>query len=282
MSNLPLIGGAPELGYAPGVLQEIPEAEYHALPRLSKSLISGYRSPRHLALDMARPHERKEAFDQGTAFHVLNLEPELFFEKVAIRPECDRRSNDNKKIHALFEADNMDKAWITQEYYDSIKTMRAGMLANPEVAKYLLAPGRTEQSLFWADRYGLPWKMRADKVAVIDDQFCLIDLKKTAKGADAKSFAKVIADFQYHWQDYLYKEGWLANFGMVPRFIFIACEDFAPFQAQVFEIDTSGTAAAQAKIEPIREELARLWPVPREEWPGYPAKTNAISVPVWA
>ena len=278
-----LIGGAPELGYAAGVLHDIPEAQYHALPRLSKSLISGYKTPKHLALEMRKPHERKEAFDQGSAFHVMLLEPMLFDQKVAILPSCDRKSNANKEVHARFEAENIDKAWIKEEYRERVKSMRLSVMENSECAKYL-ARGRAEQALFWSDKFGLRWKMRMDWLTEIDGQFFIVDLKKTAKGADPKEFAKTVGGFQYHWQAYLYREGFFANFGVWPRFIFIAVEDAEPFASAVYELDDNSLLKAASDIEPIRAELAPLYlnNVPHDKWPGYPVITNKISVPAWA
>ena len=284
MQAVTLIGGAPEFGYPAGVLLDIPEAQYHALPRLSKSLISGYKTPKHLALEMEKPHERKEAFDQGSAFHVMMLEPHLFDEKVAILPSCSRQGAANQATHAKFEAENIDKAWIKAEYRERVNLMRESVISNPECAKYL-ARGRAEKALFWTDQYGLLWKMRMDWLTELGGEFCIVDLKKTANGADPKDFAKTVGNYKYHWQAYLYREGFFANFGIRPRFVFIAVEDEAPFCSAVYELDEGSLLKAAADIEPIRAELAELivtQKLERKFWPGYPAVTNTISVPSWA
>ena len=276
-----LIGGAPELGYGPGI-HEVPEHTYHReIKRLSKSLISDYLSPRHLLTKMNEPEERKEAFDQGRAFHSFILEPDQFEAKVAIKPGCDKRSNAGKAEHALFEEENATKAWIKQDYRDGLTLMRESVRQCPDCQQYL-ASGKAEQSLFWTDEYGLKWKMRADWLTAVDGKFVIVDLKKTAKPANEAAFRSTIASFKYHWQAYLYREGFAANFGYLPRFVFIAVEDFAPYGVKVYELDQSWDEAAGRAIEPIRQQLADLQEVPTEFWPGYPTGIQTISAPAWA
>jgi ATP-dependent exoDNAse (exonuclease V) beta subunit len=276
-----LIGGAPELGYGPGI-HEVDEHTYHReIKRLSKSLISDYLSPMHLLTKMNEPEERKEAFDQGRAFHSFILEPDQFEAKVAIRPECDRRSNAGKAEHALFEEENAAKAWIKADYLEELKAMRSTIQAHPECQK-LLAAGKAEQSLFWTDEYGLKWKMRADWLTAVDGKFVIVDLKKTGVGADFKTFQREITNRRYHWQAYLYREGFAANFGYLPRFVFIAVEDFAPNGVAIYELDQSWDEAAGRAIEPIRQQLAELQETPPEFWPGYVPQIQTISAPAWA
>lgn len=259
----------------------IPAEEYHATKRLSKSLISDYKSPAHLYLKMNEPQQRKQAFDEGQAFHTFILEPDKFMERVAIKPTCDRRSNENKAIHAKFEADNASKAWITQEYYEGLIPMREA-IRNHEVCRDLFASGMPELSFFWTDGFGLEWKMRTDWITPDGDSFIIADLKKTGKGADPETFRKEIANHRYHWQHYIYREGFIANMGKVPRFLFVAVEDTAPYAVNIFELDDTWLEAAGRSIEPIRYQLAEYKDVPGENWPAYSPVINTINAPAWA
>ncbi len=263
------------------IKKEIPSAEYHAIKRLSKSLITGFQSPAHLFVKMNEPQQRKQAFDEGQAFHTFILEPDKFEERIAIRPTCQRRSNADKQIHAVFEAENIDKAWITQDYLDGLKPMRDAIRNHP-VCRELFKSGYAERSLFWTDELGLGWKMRMDWLTTFEGRFTIADLKKTGKGADPYTFRKEIANFMYHWQDYLYREGFVANVHMEPRFLFVAVEDTAPYAVNIFELDSTWHEAAGRAIEPIRQQLADLQNVPAENWPAYSPTINTIDAPAWA
>lgn len=94
--------------------------DYHSLPALGstdiKHLSIGYKR----FLDSKRPdfYRSTTALDFGTAVHIAVLEPHLMAERIAIAPECDRRTKAGRELHEQFVTKSVGKIILSAADWD--------------------------------------------------------------------------------------------------------------------------------------------------------------------
>jgi PDDEXK-like domain of unknown function (DUF3799) len=239
-----------------GLHEGVPEAIYHAK-------VLGLAS-KH-ALDLVEPAPAKyrawidadediptPAMQFGKDFHAAALEPHLY------RPsETTKAARDNA---------------------EKIAGMVAALRAHP-IAGALLARGRPEVTARWRDpATGIECKARAD--LWIPELATIADLKSCAD-ASPEEFARSVANYGYHAQEAMYRDGFgIASGAPVRSFVFIACEKAPPFLVAVYMLDEPavlrGGRAIGAALERLRECLET------DTWPGLPASIQTIDLPRWA
>lgn len=252
------------------VINDMPSADYHAHPAVSKSVLDKIaRSPLHCRayLDGERT-EPTPAMLLGTAVHTAILEPERFDAEYAVF-EGDRRTTAGKQAYA--ELVSRGKSIISASDADVISSMSAAVRAHP-VASALLRNGSAEQSVFWTDPMtGLECKCRPDWWRTDN---IVVDVK-TTEDASPASFAKSVAGFRYHVQAAHYQAGTQAE-----RFVFIAVEKKAPYAVAVYDLDAVSLELGEAIR---RQDLAMFELCSRAgEWPGYSPDIEVLSLPPWA
>jgi hypothetical protein len=213
-----------------GFYVNVPNADYHASPGISKSgldLVS--KSPAHYKF--SEPFKTTPALKLGTAIHSAILEPELFAtEYMALKTVEDRRKSEYKEAVKTFGADNVlikQETLIIDGVTESLET-------NQDAMEILSVPGWNEVSVFATDENGILLKCRFDRLA---ENGLAIDIK-TTKDATAYGFSKSVNDYRYHVQaafyGYVFK---LATGKDLIGFTFIALEKEAPFCNKVFTLE---------------------------------------------
>ncbi len=137
--------------------------------------------------------------------------------------------------------------------------------------------GVNEATFRWRDEEtGLQCKARADKY--VRGEF-MLDLKKT-RDASFEAFARSIASYRYDHQAAHYTEGARACDMPVPRYVILACEDFAPYVCQPYFLDPMAEERGHALRRRGMRKLAECLRTGR--WPGYSTGFQQISLPTYA
>lgn len=265
----------------PGVLSNLPNADYHALPWLGASGIKRLaKSPRHFrAMQLpSRPAEKpSDAMRAGTLAHCAILEPDQLAARYAVKPP----GHDGRTVAGkAWNAEHAHLDVVSADELQAAERQSAAIRALPEVGA-LLAVGQAEVSAFWIDEdTGIPCKCRPDWVSPAGDGVILVDVK-TCQDASPIGFPKAVARFGYHLQAAWYCDGWTAATGQrVLGFVFAAVEADYPHAAAAYMLDDDA-------IERGRAECRRLLALYRQclaadEWPGYPETIQPIGLPAWA
>lgn len=269
-----------------GLIPDMPAEVYHAIAAMSAGgLKKMKRSPAHFfgaQLDPNRPQgdDDRPALVNGTLVHCATFEPDQVAARYLVKPAgLDGRTKEGK-------------AWLAEHEGDprvivSADVMAAGMLQAaalrrlPDVAA-LLSQGMAEASAFWIDdETGELCKCRPDFVSPAgDDAVVLVD-GKTCQDASPEGFARTIWNFDYHLQAAWYSDGYtLATGKRVVGFVFAAVESAWPHAAAAYMLDDAVLAGARFENRRLLDLYAEC--KAKNEWPGYPARIQAIQLPRWA
>lgn len=253
------------------IILDMPAADYHAHPAVSKSLLDRVaKSPAHARayLDGQRT-EPTAAMQFGTALHCAVLEPGRFANEFAIF-EGDRRTKAGKEAYEILIQSGATP--ISRADYDAISAMAESIRNHPEAGKYLLS-GVAEASVFWNDALsGVECKCRPDWW---DREAGLVLDLKTTEDASSQAFARSIATYRYHVQAAHYKAGTKAS-----RFVMVAIEKKPPYAVALYEIDADGLEKGYSLRLRDLEKYASC--AEFKVWPGYPAAVQTISLPAYA
>ncbi len=262
----------------PGIYTGIPMAEYQAWDAVNNSLLKVLtnKTPKHAKYYKENPPESTPALYFGNALHTYILEPEIFKERFAIKPPCDKRTKGGKVIYQEWLATVPEgQSIIDESDYREIVVMAAALKAKR--VHHYIEGGEAEVCVVWIDKpTGLLCKCRIDYVH--RDRAFLIDLKSTVD-ASWDAFSMAIWRYQYHQQAGMYFEGWRAATGDSGAFIFVPMEKDEPFESAAYEagddIIEAGRIAFRHAITKYKQCLEL------DEWPGY-KDIEMIHLPPWA
>lgn len=249
-------------------VEQMTNAEYHAHPAVSKSVLDRVaKSPKHaLAYLNGARKEPTAAMRFGSALHMYVLEPDLFRATYS-EFNGDRRTKAGREEYEQIIAIGKQPIQIVEiEQFEKMRASIFTLSCNPIAGK-----GRIESSVFWTDEAsGLECKCRPDWW----DGETIVDLKST-DDASPEGFARSVAGYRYHVQAAHY----MAGTG-VKRFVFIAVEKQEPHAVGIYELDEISLEYGQQ----IRaQELETLAECKRTNiWPGYADGLQTIGLPSWA
>lgn len=250
--------------------------EYLSIPALSSSGVKNIlKSPAHFKLGFSSISFASDKI--GSAAHELALEG-----KKLIVPGIDlpRNSKDNRKkwqeFYATLGADiDTSKPAAT---WDSELLKQTGIYvgssaevaevegiaesikrAAPEIDSM---PMKEHSVLF--DMFGAKFKCRYD--VACQERRLILDVK-TCQDASPAGFASAVRKYKYNVQDFIYRSGFLAEFGEWPIFKFVAVEKKAPYMHAVYTLDRNSMGIAEAEVERASEIYLQC--TERGEWPGY-------------
>lgn len=255
------------------IIPDMPSADYHAHPAVSKSVLDKLaRSPLHARayLDGTRD-EPTAAMNFGTALHTAVLEPRRFADEYHVF-EGERRTKAGKEAYELLLATGA--TILSRADFDAVLAMELSIRQHP-VAGQLLQDkdGIAEPSVFWQHpTTGLECKCRPDWW--LQGGGIVVDLK-TTEDASPAGFARSIAQYRYHVQAAHYMTGTQAK-----MFFFVAVEKKAPYAVAVYELDADALQTGHKLRERDLDQYASC--VEFGTWPGYPAEIQTLSLPKWA
>jgi exodeoxyribonuclease VIII len=221
------------------------------------------RSPAHL-LDVMENGNGESSKDQvfGTAVHCRLLEPALYWNRFAARPEgLSGVTKDGKAFKADVEA--VGKTMLDHKTARWVDAVARRAKENATVQAWFDAEHQTEVSLLW-ERDGYLCKARAD---LWIPGICTIADIKTTTTASPQGFTYQIMKYAYQRQAAWYADGAQRLTNKVWDFWLIACEKSRPFLVTAYKIDPISHQRAV-------DENDRLFSLYKQcmvsrRWPGY-------------
>ncbi len=260
------------------VQQGLSNADYHALPSVSKSgLDLIHRAPALYKWRRENPSIPTPAMRMGTLVHTAILEPDRMSELI-VAPVIDRRTAAGKAEWAAFLIESEGKEIVEQAELDKLKNIRDAVWAHPAAGKLLAMIREVETSIFWKDKdTGVDCRCRPDAILT---NGVILDIK-TTKDARPDEFAKSIANYRYHVQAPFYSDGYLEAFGEKPKsFVFVAVETEEPHLVAVYV--ASDTMKLRGRVEYQQDLRTYARCVETDTWPGLPEAPVIIDLPKWA
>jgi len=267
-----------------GVFLGLSAEEYRSAPGISQSMLKAFAAeptPKHFLESLTRPKPVTEAMEFGTILHAAILTPELLSSTYHLRPDerpitgepWDGRCGwckDWKKAHK-------DKPVIDSEKQSRLIPI-AETVMSLDVAGDIIRTGNKEVSFFHRDEEtGLLLKCRVDAISTdAQGNTHIVDLKKVRRGyACAERFSVQCADLGYDIQcaSYIFITG-------ASRFVFVAMEEAAPFEAEAWELDLKDVAEGYNKYRRILNRYAST--ITGGIWPGYTRAVKKLTLPGWA
>lgn len=220
----------------------------------------------------APPRKRNEAFVEGSAFHSIILEPELFNKEFVIHSPFVGEGSQNRKKELI--AMNPGKDLLSIAAYDKVNRMRDAVMAHP-VAKTLVVDGFAERVFKWTDPHTkVKCKIKPDFYNT-KRNVCL-DLKSTDDASTYK-FSRSAFKYRYHVQSPFYTDGLKENGINSNAFIFIAVEKEPPYLVNVHFLPKDGMdLGRQTYIEDL-ETYAQC--KNNNSWPGYDEEITPLELP---
>ncbi len=264
----------------PGIYYGISNENYHAGPGVSKSQLDDIADTPALYLwrkNAPVDTTKTKTLDLGTAFHCRVLEPEEFSNRFIVAPEFNRRTNAGKEEEKAFlmECASTGKTVITAEEGRKIELMYQSVMALPLGQWLVESTGHAESSIYWEDpETGILCRCRPDKI--IPEFHWIMDVKTTA---DIQRFKTAYYDYRYHVQDAFYSDGYEAQFGVQPTFVFLVASttiECGRYPVEIFMMGEEAKLAGQLEYHRNLRTLADC--LNTDEWPAI----KTLSLPRWA
>ncbi|EFH1847772.1 exodeoxyribonuclease VIII [Escherichia coli] len=264
----------------PGIYYGISNENYHAGPGVSKSQLDDIADTPALYLwrkNAPVDTTKTKTLDLGTAFHCRVLEPEEFSNRFIVAPEFNRRTNAGKEEEKAFlmECASTGKTVITAEEGRKIELMYQRVMALPLGQWLVESAGHAESSIYWEDpETGILCRCRPDKI--IPEFHWIMDVKTTA---DIQRFKTAYYDYRYHVQDAFYSDGYEAQFGVLPTFVFLVTSttvECGRYPVEIFMMGEEAKLAGQQEYHRNLRTLADC--LNTDEWPAI----KTLSLPRWA
>ncbi|EEW5279291.1 exodeoxyribonuclease VIII [Escherichia coli] len=264
----------------PGIYYGISNENYHAGPGVSKSQLDDIADTPALYLwrkNAPVDTTKTKTLDLGTAFHCRVLEPEEFSNRFIVAPEFNRRTNAGKEEEKAFlmEYASTGKTVITAEEGRKIELMYQRVMALPLGQWLVESAGHAESSIYWEDpETGILCRCRPDKI--IPEFHWIMDVKTTA---DIQRFKTAYYDYRYHVQDAFYSDGYEAQFGVLPTFVFLVASttvECGRYPVEIFMMGEEAKLAGQQEYHRNLRTLADC--LNTDEWPAI----KTLSLPRWA
>ncbi|EPD1300055.1 exodeoxyribonuclease VIII [Escherichia coli] len=264
----------------PGIYYGISNENYHAGPGVSKSQLDDIADTPALYLwrkNAPVDTTKTKTLDLGTAFHCRVLEPEEFSNRFIVAPEFNRRTNAGKEEEKAFlmECASTGKTVITAEEGRKIELMYQSVMALPLGQWLVESAGHAESSIYWEDpETGILCRCRPDKI--IPEFHWIMDVKTTA---DIQRFKTAYYDYRYHVQDAFYSDGYEAQFGVQPTFVFLVASttvECGRYPVEIFMMGEEAKLAGQQEYHRNLRTLADC--LNTDEWPAI----KTLSLPRWA
>ncbi|EJU5647708.1 PD-(D/E)XK nuclease-like domain-containing protein [Salmonella enterica] len=264
----------------PGIYYDIPNEAYHAGPGVSKSQLDDIADTPAIYLwrkNAPVDTEKTKSLDTGTAFHCRVLEPEEFSKRFIIAPEFNRRTSAGKEEEKTFleECARTGRTVLTAEEGRKIELMYQSVMVLPLGQWLVESAGYAESSVYWEDpETGILCRCRPDKI--IPEFHWIMDVKTTA---DIQRFRTAYYDYRYHVQDAFYSDGYRAQFGEIPTFVFLVASTTAEcgrYPVEIFMMGEDAKLAGQREYRRNLQTLAEC--LNNDEWPAI----KTLSLPRWA
>lgn len=261
-----------------GIIPGVPIEEYHRHASVSKSQLDQMaKSPAHYLASLTTPRKETPAMRIGSIFHGLVLEPERV--KIAVAPQCDKRTKDGKATWEAFCLENQGAEIVTADEGEMLNGMTESIRNHPAASALLSGKGIAEGSCWWYDEQsGELCRCRPDYYR--RDLGIIVDLK-TTEDASPEGFARSIWKYAYHRQAAMYLDGVEAATGdIIKGFVFVCVEKASPFAVATYRLDMQGEEAGRISYKDLLLNLAECRV--KKHFPAYSISVETISLPAYA
>jgi hypothetical protein len=249
-----LCNGEP-LRFEPGIYPQMPRTDYNRIPALSCSVLKKWLSleiPSEFEYWMKTRWEEPptEALLIGSALDCRLLDGD-YWERFAIAPKVDRRTNAGKAGWAAFEKLNAGKTILTQEQGELVENMDVALIQAKSLDGVF---EHCEKTVICAELFGYPAKAEMDFFNSRSEH--LLDLK-SCRDVSPKWFTKACVDFGYFEQATVYLM--IARAAAIEKsiFDFIAVKKEAPWTVKVYSFSPWGDPDHWTLFEGSRVRLER-------------------------
>lgn len=256
--------------WAPGsIIPDLPMAEYHSGPGVSKSkLDKAHRNVRSML--QPAPDESKPHLDLGSAINDAIVDRDLFTRRF-VRGFDDRRGNRWKEAKAEAEANG--QVLMVAADYDLAVEWGEAVRQHPIAAGMLDSSLHSEATLVWEDEEtGLLCRCRPD---VVTHSWTVVDVK-TARSAAPRDFRAAIFKYRYHVSAVMTTLGVRSVLGSDPGYVFLVIDkdgDPTPEGVALYQLDDEfrirGLAELRSDLERVADYLRSAAEDSPTAWAGY-------------
>lgn len=269
-------------------IPNLPNAEYHHRPELSRSAIKMFIESRDnfklTHIDRAAPiEEPSDALMFGVALHTVALEG---VEKTIVQIPPDKLTKagaKNGNAWADFEAECAERGLIPlkENEYQTLMSMVRALQGHPRAKELLYGNDAVvEESIFWRDDdTHLELKCRPDVRRTIGYLNVILDLKGVAD-ISPQGFSNSVAKYGYDIQNHLYPSGALAITQADYAMCFICVEKKSPFRVRCYQLSEEYAGVARAKTVDALEAIAECKMTGNWNEPGWDL-VQTIPPPAW-
>lgn len=260
-------------------LADISHATYIAHEAISRSELATINemSPYHYKFKKTSAYKKQTA-DMliGSAIHKIFFERSTFKEDYLVAPELNLRKKADKSLLAeiVIEANSNGQEVLSKEQMAKVQAVGDALHAQPAIMKWV-KDGVTERSIF-RHHNGQILKSRPDYY--IPSSNVILDLK-SCRDITFTGFLRSVISYDYHVQDAYYTDS-VAHFtGEPPRFLFICVEKVPPYQAVIYEMQSSFKMVGRAQYVRALAKIKEC--EDNDNWPGFSAQPVPMDCPEW-
>lgn len=258
---------------------ELPDKEYREIEALNHSSIKNLfppKTPLDFRFFKEQPSKSSDSMDFGTAVHLAVFEPTIVESKIAVAPDCDKRTKAGKDQYAEFLFANDGKLILTQDQLDSVFWIVDAVERNTFLQSIFKEKRRNEivGKFVWD---GVACKFKAD--CIVPDHFLVIDLKTTQAGHE-RAFAHSVHEYCYHTQAEFYMTGCEFITGDTwDNFLWIAVESKPPHHIYIYEPELTWLTTARDQLQ----NAIDLYNDCQNSglWPGVDPVKRILQAPKW-
>lgn len=226
-----------------------------------------HKTPFHFRYAMDHDREQTKSMAFGSAVHAYILEPDIFRQRYAIAPVCDRRTKAGREEWEDFIdlCSETGAEPITADDMMIVNEMAAALKHNPMAV--MLLTGKHEQEFYWTDPMTEEkCKCKVDCITNFNGEPYIVDYKTTDSCEDGH-FERSAVKYGYQFQAGMYSEGVFQTTLTEHRFAFVAQEKTAPYAVRVYFCDPEWVKRGYDKFR----ELIGIYHQCNETgiWPGY-------------
>lgn len=270
---------------ANGIYHGVPSSVYHALPRMSNSILSngvledgGTMLHLKAATDGLLPYD-SDALAFGRALHVKLLEPKTFDAQYALCPKLNMTKNVDKAAWAQWEIDNPNKEPLLQDELDKINAIVKAVKGHEEARRRVACVGGFEVTVLWTDEAtGIPMKCRIDKWIDASKPMIILDLKGM-RSLSTTALERDIYNYGYMRQAAIYTDAIKALTGHRPKFYFLFVEKTYPHAVRLVNLDARAIEIGRAQYRGVLQQWKQC--LETNEYPAWGSNIETIGLPTW-